>query len=140
MYNDEIAYSPSTPPATIGLTYYIGSAAEEAAEVVEDAQSVDDIADTSAHAEGMGDLAQVLEDAGVTPRTWASTKRTPKPTVALTTVPPMRSPQPPRRNSSKRAVWPAPVSGLATVAVLALPALSPPSATEMRNEQDLAHA
>ena len=48
-------------------TYYIGSAAEEAAEVVEDAQSVDDIADTSAHAEGMGDLAQVLEDAGVDP-------------------------------------------------------------------------
>ncbi|MGB0489353.1 MAG: LDL receptor domain-containing protein [Candidatus Poseidoniaceae archaeon] len=67
MYNDEINYSPSTPPATIGLTYYIGSAAEEAAEVVEDAQSVDDIADTSAHAEGMGDLAQVLEDAGVDP-------------------------------------------------------------------------
>ena len=67
MYDDEINYSPSTPPATIGLTYYIGSAAEEAAEVVEDAQSVDDIADTSAHAEGMGDLAQVLEDAGVDP-------------------------------------------------------------------------
>ena len=67
MYNDEINYSPSTPPATIGLTYYIGSAAEEAAEVVEDAQSVDDIADTSAHAEGMGDLAQALEDAGVDP-------------------------------------------------------------------------
>ncbi len=67
MYNDEINYSPSTPPATIGLNYYIGSAAEEAAEVVEDAQSVDDIADTSAHAEGMGDLAQVLEDAGVDP-------------------------------------------------------------------------
>lgn len=67
MYDDEINYSPSTPSATIGLTYYIGSAAEEAAEVVEDAQSVDDIADTSAHAEGMGDLAQVLEDAGVDP-------------------------------------------------------------------------
>jgi len=67
MYNDDINYSPSTPPATIGLNYYIGSAAEEAAEVVEDAQSVDDIADTSAHAEGMGDLAQVLEDAGVDP-------------------------------------------------------------------------
>jgi hypothetical protein len=67
VYDDEINYSPSTPPATIGLTYYIGSAAEEAAEVVEDAQSVDDIADTSAHAEGMGDLAQVLEDAGVDP-------------------------------------------------------------------------
>ena len=67
MYNDDINYSPSTPPATIGLTYYIGSAAEEAADVVEDAQSVDDIADTSAHAEGMGDLAQVLEDAGVDP-------------------------------------------------------------------------
>lgn len=67
IYDDEINYSPSTPPATIGLTYYIGSAAEEAAEVVEDAQSVDDIADTSAHAEGMGDLAQVLEDAGVDP-------------------------------------------------------------------------
>ena len=67
VYDDEINYSPSTPPSTIGLTYYIGSAAEEAAEVVEDAQSVDDIADTSAHAEGMGDLAQVLEDAGVDP-------------------------------------------------------------------------
>ena len=67
IYDDDINYSPSTPPATIGLTYYIGSAAEEAADVVEDAQSVDDIADTSAHAEGMGDLAQVLEDAGVDP-------------------------------------------------------------------------
>jgi hypothetical protein len=67
MYDDEINYSPSTPSATIGLIYYMGSAAEDAAEVVEDAQSVDDIADTSAHAEGMGDLAQVLEDAGVDP-------------------------------------------------------------------------
>ena len=67
IYDDEINYSPSTPPATIGLVYYMGSAAEDAAEVVEDAQSVDDIADTSAHAEGMGDLAQVLEDAGVDP-------------------------------------------------------------------------
>ena len=67
MYDDEINYSPSTPSATIGLVYYMGSAAEDAAEVVEDAQSVDDIADTSAHAEGMGDLAQVLEDAGVDP-------------------------------------------------------------------------
>jgi hypothetical protein len=67
VYSDDMNYSPSTPPATISLTYYMGSAAEAAAEVVEDAQSVDDIADTSAHAEGMGDLAQVLEDAGVDP-------------------------------------------------------------------------
>lgn len=67
VYSNDFNYNNATPPASIGLTYYIGSAAIQMAQAVEQAQSVGEIADISAHAEGMGDLAQMLEDAGVNP-------------------------------------------------------------------------
>ena len=67
VYSDDISVDTGAAPATIGLNYLIGNAASSAAVEMADAQSVEDIADTAAHAEDMGEFAQVLEDAGVDP-------------------------------------------------------------------------
>ncbi len=67
VYSDEVSVNTGAPPVTIGLNYLIGDAASSAAVEMSDAQSVEDIADTAAHAEDMGEFAQVLEDAGVDP-------------------------------------------------------------------------
>ena len=67
VYTDEVSVDTGAAPTTIGLNYLIGDAASSAAVGMSDAQSVEDIADTAAHAEDMGEFAQVLEDAGVDP-------------------------------------------------------------------------
>ncbi len=65
--DDDVSVDTGAAPATIGLNYLIGDAASSAAVGMADAQSVEDIADTAAHAADMGEFAQVLEDAGVDP-------------------------------------------------------------------------
>ena len=67
VYSDDVSVDTGAAPATIGLNYLIGDAASSAAVGMADAQSVEDIADTAAHAADMGEFAQVLEDAGVDP-------------------------------------------------------------------------
>ena len=67
VYSDEVSVNTGAPPVSIGLNYLIGDAASSAAVGMADAQSVEEIADTAAHAEDMGEFAQVLEDAGVDP-------------------------------------------------------------------------
>ncbi|CAI8195229.1 MAG: Uncharacterised protein [Methanobacteriota archaeon] len=110
VYSDEVSVNTGAPPVTIGLNYLIGGAASSAATDMADAQSVEEIADTAAHAEDMGEFAQVLEDAGVDP-------------ASIGIDPVDETPAEPEtaEDMIDEGIFGLPsVSGLATIAILAL--------------------
>ena len=108
VYSDEVSVNTGAPPVSIGLNYLIGDAASSAATDMADAQTVEEIADTAAHAEDMGEFAQVLEDAGVDPASIGIDPVEPtEPTTAEEMI--------------DEGIFGLPsISGLATIAVLAL--------------------
>lgn len=110
VYSDEVSVNTGAPPVSIGLNYLIGGAASSAATDMADAQSVEEIADTAAHAEDMGEFAQVLEDAGVDP-------------ASIGIDPVDETPAEPEtaEDMIDEGIFGLPsVSGLATIAILAL--------------------
>tara|TARA_B100000579_G_scaffold437275_1_gene465968 strand:+ start:450 stop:3440 length:2991 start_codon:yes stop_codon:yes gene_type:complete len=110
VYTDEVTVDTGAAPATIGLNYLIGDAASSAAVEMEDAQSVDEIADTAAHAADMGEFAQVLEDAGVDPAS-----------IGIDPVEDVPAEPETAEEMIDEGIFGLPsVSGLATIAILAL--------------------